>query len=434
MSKQTSRSGRSGYRWVVFALLAAGYFLVYFHRLCPSVVALDLMRDFKAGATLIGWLGSAYFYPYALMQLPAGLLSDSWGPRRTITVFFVLAGAASVFFGLASSVGWAIFDRVLVGIGISMLFVPTMKVLTRWFRVDEFARMTGILMMVGGAGALFATTPLALLSAALGWRGSFIVIGAITVALAVAIWFLVRNTPQEMGLEIEDHPAPKAETEAAKPPAIGLWQGVRMVLGAARFWPLAIWFFFTLGIFFSFGGLWGGPYLMHVHGLSKAQAGNVLSMLAWALIIGSPILSWLSDKVLYSRKKILVGTAVILVGLTAILAFWPQLLPVPMMYVWCFLMSICASTVVVIAFTSSKELFPVEIAGTAVGLVNLFPFLGGAVMQPVLGMVLESQGRTPTGTFSAETYGKAFLIYFFASLVGLAAALLSKETYKRPAS
>jgi sugar phosphate permease len=434
MAQQTTRTRRSGYRWVVFALLAAGYFLVYFHRLCPSVVALDLMRDLKAGAALMGWLGSAYFYPYALMQLPAGLLSDSWGPRRAITVFFLLAGAASVAFGMAPSAGWAIFDRMLVGIGISMLFVPTMKVLTRWFRVDEFARMTGILMAVGGAGALFATTPLALLSAALGWRGSFVVIGIITLILAVAIWFLVRNTPQEMGLEPQEEPSASTDPDAAKPPAIGLWQGVGMVLGAARFWPLAIWFFFTLGIFFSFGGLWGGPYLMHVYGLTKPQAGNILSMMAWAMIIGSPILSWLSDKVLHSRKKILVGTAVILVGLTALLAFWPQVLSVPLMYVWCFAMSVCASTVVVIAFTSSKELFPVEIAGTAVGLVNLFPFLGGAVMQPVLGMVLEAQGRTPQGTFSPETYSKAFLLYFFTSLVALVAALLSKETFKRPAS
>jgi sugar phosphate permease len=291
--------------------------------------------------------------------------------------------------------------------------------------------MTGILMAVGGAGALFATTPLALLSAALGWRGSFITIGAVTLALAAAIWFLVRNSPQEMGLPAVAEPAQTKDPDPRQAPAIGLWQGVGMVLGAARFWPLAIWFFFTLGIFFSFGGLWGGPYLMQVHGLTKPQAGNVLSMLAWALIIGSPFISWLSDKVFHSRKKILVGTSIIMVALTAILAFAPQVLSVPMMYAWCFMMSLTGSAVVVVSFTSSKELFPMEMAGTAVGLVNLFPFLGGAVMQPVLGMVLEAQGRTPQGTFSPETYGKAFLIYFFASLIALVAALLSKETFKR---
>ena len=128
------KPGGGGYRWVVFSLLSLAYLMVYFHRTSPAVVAVDLMRDLETGGALIGFLGSAYFYPYALMQLPAGLLSDSWGPRRTITVFFLLAGAASIFFGLAQSVSWAILARVLVGLGVSMLFVPTMKVMTHWFK------------------------------------------------------------------------------------------------------------------------------------------------------------------------------------------------------------------------------------------------------------------------------------------------------------
>jgi sugar phosphate permease len=421
----------SGYRYLVFILLALGYLFVYFHRLCPAVVAKDLMRDLQAGATLIGWLGSAYFYPYAFMQLPAGLLSDSWGPRRTITVFFIVASAGSVVMGLASTVGWAIFGRVLVGVGIAMLFVPTMKVLTRWFRVDEFATMTGLLMAVGGLGVLSATAPLAYLSEALGWRMSFVIIGAATLLLAAAIWVFVRNTPEEKGLP----PVESAAVAPGQPPArVGLWRGVGLVLSTPRFWPLAVWFFAACGSFFSFGGLWGGPYLMEVHGLSKTQAGGVLSMLAWAMIVGSPTLSWLSDKVLRSRRQLLVGASALLVLLTAVLVFWPGLLGPASLYVWCFLFSVSSSAIVVIPFTSSKELFPVEMAGTAVGLVNLFPFLGGAVYQPLLGWMLEAQGRGPGGEFPPEAYQSAFLLYFISACVALGAALLAKETFPRRAA
>src|SRR5512133_2395736 len=95
------------YRRFIFWILAFGYVLVFFHRLCPAVVATDMMGDLHAGGALIGFLSSAYFYPYALMQLPAGLLSDTWGPRRSITVFFFLAGAASIAFALAESAGMA---------------------------------------------------------------------------------------------------------------------------------------------------------------------------------------------------------------------------------------------------------------------------------------------------------------------------------------
>jgi len=156
-------------RGFIFWILAFGYILVYFHRLCPAVVAVDMMRDLHAGGALLGLLGSAYFYPYALMQLPAGLLSDSWGPRRTITLFFTIAFAGSLLLGFAPSLFWAIVGRTLVGLGVSMLFVPTMKVLAEWFRIREFVTMTAILMAMGGLGSLTAATPLALT----GWAGGF---------------------------------------------------------------------------------------------------------------------------------------------------------------------------------------------------------------------------------------------------------------------
>jgi sugar phosphate permease len=427
MTQTSVETGPSRYRWVVFALLAGGYLLVYFHRLCPAVVALDMMEDLHAEAWLMGLLGSAYFYPYALMQIPSGLLSDSWGPRKTITVFFLLAGVASILFGMVDSVQWAIGARVLVGVGVAMLFVPTMKVLTHWFKISEFAMMTGVLMAVGGLGALSAASPLAWLSGEIGWRSSFMIIGVVTLAMAVGIWFFVRNRPEDMGL-------PPVEAVLAEPgeepKTIGLRQGMWMVARTPRFWALAIWFFFAMGIFFSFGGLWGGPYLMQVYGMSKVHAGGVLSMLAVAMIFGSPLLSFLSDRVFRSRKVVLMGCSAGLVLLTLPLALAPAAMTVSMLYGWMLLMGFFGSSVVVIGFTAVKELFPVRIAGTAVGLVNLFPFLGGAVMQPVIGLALDMQGRGPEG-YSAEAYGSAFFLYLVSAVISLVAAFFIKETMPR---
>ena len=187
------------YRWIIFWTLALAYVLVYFHRMCPAVVAVDMMQDLNAGGGLIGFLGSAYFYPYALMQLPAGLLSDSWGPRKAITLFFCVAFLGSVMLGLAPNAAWAILGRTLTGLGVAMLFVPTMKVLSEWFRPREFAFMTGILLAMGGIGSLIATTPLALISSWIGWRMSFIVVGIITLVLAVLVWSFVRDRPADLG-------------------------------------------------------------------------------------------------------------------------------------------------------------------------------------------------------------------------------------------
>lgn len=412
------------YRWIIFWILAFGYVLVYFHRLCPAVVAVDMMEDLRAGGTLLGLLGSAYFYPYAIMQLPAGLLADSWGPRRTITLFFAIAFAGSLLLGLAPSVFWAVVGRTLVGLGVSMLFVPTMKILAEWFKVGEFAFMTGILMAMGGIGSLTAATPLALLSAQLGWRMSFVAVGLFTLILGILVWAFVRDRPADFGW-----PSPSEPTAAASK-TIGLAEGVRKVLGSITFWPVACWFFFDCAIFFSFGGLWGGPYLMHVYGLDKAQAGHILSMMAVGMIIGSPLLSFVSNNVFKARKPVLVLCSVVTLCVTAALAFYTDRMSAGFLYVLCLGLGIFSSAVVVIGFTAAKELFPVQIAGTATGLVNLFPFAGGAFAQPFLGFLLEQQGKEG-GRFLLAGYEHAFLALFVFGVLALLSSLFVKETMKK---
>jgi len=409
------------YRWLIFWILAFSYILVYFHRLCPAVVAVDMMRDLHSGGALLGLLGSAYFYPYALMQLPAGLLSDSWGPRRTIALFFVIACAGSLLLGLAPSLFWAIVGRTLVGLGVSMLFVPTMKVLAEWFRVREFATMTGILMAMGGLGSLTAASPLALLSTWVGWRFSFVVVGVFTLVLAILVWLLVRDRPADLGW-----PSP-AEPAGAGTLPIGLLEGMKKVIRYPRFWPIAIWFFFDCAIFFSFGGLWGGPYLMQVYGLTKAQAGQILSMLAVGMIVGSPLVSVLSNRIFMGRKPVLVLSSLIVLCLTALLSFHTKGLPIPVLYLICLGLGIFASAIVVVGFTTTKELFPVQIAGTSTGLVNLFPFAGGALFQPFLGYLLERNGRVE-GAFTLAGYQQAFFALFLCGVAAFLACLFLEET------
>ena len=412
------------YRWIIFWILACGYVLVYFHRLCPAVVAVDMMRDLKTGGALTGFLGAAYFYPYAVMQLPAGLLSDSWGPRNTITLFFAVAFIGSVLLGIAPSVFLAILGRALVGLGVAMLFVPTMKVLAEWFCLREFAFMTGMLMALGGVGSLFAATPLALLSSWIGWRLSFIVVGVFTLVLAVLVWVFVRDRPDDFGWPPPEEPKQSAAA------AMGLMESVRRVLTCRAFWPIAIWFFFDCGIFFSFGGLWGGPYLMQVYGLSKAQAAQILSMLAVGMIIGSPLLSYLSTNIFRARKPVLVLSSIMLLGLTAVLAFFTAGIPLVVLYALCLGLGIFSAAIVVIGFTTNKELFPVQMAGTATGIVNLFPFAGGAVFQPLLGYILQ-QNSTAEGTFSPAAYQQAFVILFIAGVIAFFASLFLKESMVR---
>ncbi len=415
------------YRWLIFWILAFGYILVYFHRLCPAVVAEDMRRDLAAGGGLLGLLGSAYFYPYALMQLPAGLLSDSWGPRKTITLFFCVAFAGSVMLGMAPKVYVAIIGRTLVGVGVAMLFVPTLKVLAEWFRVKEFAMMTGILMAMGGIGSYTAATPLAYISTWIGWRQSFVMVGAFTLLLAVLVWIFVRDRPAVMGW-----PSPAVDATDKPVETLRLARGIKRVLSEPRFWPLACWFFFTCAIFFSFIGLWGGPYLMQVYGLTKPHAGHILSLAAVGMILGSPLLSWLSNQVFRARKPVLVIGSVFMVAVTGVLYLFTSRIPLPFYYLICLIVGIFSGAMVTIGFTTNKELFPVSIAGTATGLVNFFPFAGGAVFQVVLGIVLEQQGLNAQGGFQLAGFRYGLLVLFLCGVVALLASFFLKETLAEP--
>jgi sugar phosphate permease len=201
-------------------------------------------------------------------------------------------------------------------------------------------------------------------------------------------------------------------------------------LSNPHFWPVAIWFFFDCAVFFSFGGLWGGPYLIQVYDMDKAGAGRILSMLAVGMIVGSPFQSFLSNQVFRARKPVMILSSCLVLLMTAALAFRTDTIPVWGHYLLCFGLGVFASAVVVIGFTTNKELFPVQIAGTATGLVNLFPFAGGAVFQPVLGWVLERQGRVAE-SFTLAGYRQAMLVLFLCAAVALAASLFLKETMTR---
>ena len=418
------------YRLFVFSVLALAYFFVYFHRLSLSVVADSLINEFNTTASTLGVLGSIYFYCYAIMQLPAGLLSDSVGPRRTVTCFLILAAAGSLIFGLAPNIATALVGRILVGFGVAMVFIPTMKILSQWYAPHEFASMAGILNAVGGAGVMAATWLLALMTEIFGWRLSFELIGGCTFLLVGLVWSIVRDRPQDKGWPAIADLSGKTGHIPSPVKTIPLLAGVRQVLGSRYFWPLAVWYFFDCGIFFGFGGLWGGPYLMHVHGLSREETGAVLSMIAWGMIIGSPLLGILSDRFLKSRKKPFVGCATVLVIEMGLLYLFPKGLPHFILYGVFFVFSICASAIVAIGFTATKELFPVEIAGTSVGTVNLFPFLGGAIYMPMLGKILDLYPRTPSGAYALEGYTTMLLVLLISSVIALGCTLIMKETYK----
>lgn len=413
------------YRWWIFLVLAIQYLIVYFHRVSPAVVASELTSAFSISGASLGILASAYFYPYAIMQVPVGILSDSWGAKKTIILFSLIASFGAICFGFSPDFTMAIVSRGLVGFGLSATFIAVMCILVKWFRPAELARISGLLMAIGGAGWFLATTPLALLSQSFGWRASIVAVGVVSVLVTFVIWLMVEDAPDEKNCCDTTGNADRVVT--TKKNTI---KDLKIILRNKSFWAIAVWFLMRGGALFGFFGLWAGPYLIDVHKLSGSAAGNILSMVAFAIISISPIMGHISDKTLKSRKKVLVGTSALNVLCWLIMLIFFENLPASVLYALFFFMGITISSVGTLAIVTAKELFPHEMAGTSMGATNLFPFIGAIIFQPLMGYILDKGGKIG-GMYTPSSYKLLLWVLFITSIIALVSIMQCRETFKK---
>ena len=402
-------------RRIAFALGTAAFLLAFFHRLAPGAIAADLRATFGASATALGFIAAFYFYPYAAMQLPCGVLADSIGPRRLFTAGCVGAGVGSVLFALAPNVVWLLVGRALVGFGVAVAFVSVLKLIASWYREREFATWVGVLMLIGNVGGVLATVPLAWMTQHVSWRQVFLAAGIASLVLAVCIWLWVRDDPYDAGL---------AERELAPPAHAGWWDGVVRVAKNRDTWPGFFMHLGMIGSYLTFAGLWAVPYLTDGRGLARPIATLHVTMMILGLALGSAAVGTLSDRM--GRRLPLVH-ALALLYLAAWLPWvlgWQ--LSLPLSLIASALMGIGISGAS-LAWALAKELNPPALAGTATSVVNTAGFLGTAIFQPMVGWVLDRAGAR----VGLDDYRVAATVLAAIALSGVVAAFLVRETHCR---
>jgi sugar phosphate permease len=422
------RDRRTRQGLLIFLLLCLAYLFVPFHRVSPAIMAVDIMADMHLGAPAMGVLASTFFFIFGAMQLPSGLLADSFGPRRTLPLFFGLAGLGAILFGLSGSVAGLLAGRALMGFGLSVVFICGIKLISRWFPPEAFARMSGIYLGMGGVGLILGSGPMAVLCSLVGWRTALILCGGVGLAVAVALWLWVRDTPEQAGLAAP-YPGHEPAPEGLRPAA--LWASVRRICASRDFWFIAVWFFCQFSLHMSFGGLWGGPFLMDVHHMTKSEAGAVLLMMGIGMLAGGPLAGWLSDSVFRARKPVMLLNALGMVGLFVLLAMAGDTLPGWSMHVWFFCLAAFGMGSLSVGFAAVRDLFGVEATGTGGGLLNTLPSFGVSLFQPITGWILETHGRAPDGGFTFQGYSMSCVLYIGVALIGVFGALLAREPMAR---
>ncbi len=419
------------YRWVVFVTLAIAYFFVYFHRTTGGAISGEMQDWFNITKSEVGMLASAYLWAYTLMQIPSGVLTDKMGPRKAATIFILLLAAGSVLCAVSSMESIKSYPlmwvgKFIIGIGAAVIYIPIMKVLAVWFRKNEFASMSGILLLVGNVGGIAAATPMVMLIQGLGFADTYFILTGITVVIGILTWFLVRNHPNEMGLPgIEEIVAdetgePIKESTSAK---MGTKEALKLTFTSGmKFWPLAIWFFFMYGTIMLWQASQAGSFYSEVGGLDSSTYAMFITMVGIGMVVGCPLAGRLSDKVLHSRKKVIIAGTVAYTIVWAVIWLTGDntdfVSNTTFQYIINFLFGFFGGFFVV-SYAQIKELYPIAMAGTSTAALNLFPFAGGAILALISGPIVE-----------ASSFKTLWMAAFIMMVIACVCAFMSVEKQK----
>jgi MFS family permease len=406
--------------WLMWGVPTFLFLFAFFHRAAPGVFAKELMQAFGATGAIIGLLSATYFYAYAGLMIPAGVLLDRLGVRWVVAAGGVTMGLGTIFMAVASGSALLFGGRFLVGAGASVMFVGALRIAATWFPASYFATLSAATAAIGILGGLVATAPMAWLAASLGWRGALGTVGIVTLAGALGCLVLVRDRPSD------DH-------EADSGPTFGWDQtlaGLGRVLGNPHTWPPFLAFFFlysaTNNLLF-----WVVPCLRDVYRLGMTDAALYATATSLALLLAGPLTGFVSDRVL--RRRRLPYTVLTAAQFVLWLVFVLTLgrLPLGGLYALLFGMGLVGGAFV-LTWPLGREVNHPALAGIAVATVNLGGFAGAALTQGPLGALLDARwaGETLGGArvYPVEAYRASFTASAALILCACLVSLCFRET------
>ena len=387
-------------RWRLFFTLALMYILVYFYRVSLAVVSTDVSRDLALTPEQLGNLAGILFYVYAVAQIPLGPLIDRVGPRLVISACGLLTTLGGLLFSQAGSLATAMAGRVLIGIGTAAVLMATFTIFSHWYTKQEFGKASGLMVAAGNLGNLAGTAPLAFAVGVMGWRSSFLVIAVLQAVVTVLIF-----------VKVQDRPAHRLESVSPehqeKPGMLAAWGTIAQ---DRSFWLLAAIAFCWYGNYLAVQGLWGGPFLMHLIGLTREGAGKMLMWTSVGFIIGSMLTDRIARTVFHSYSRTLLVGQLCLAALMSGFLGWLTLLPLWTLPIYFLGIGLTVSTGVMI-YPIIRASVPVTMVGTGLTSLNFFVLMGAAVAQQGMGVVIaHCGGYTPEGFQAAFSLPVAGLL------------------------
>ncbi|MEU2386296.1 MFS transporter [Streptomyces sp. NPDC012461] len=374
----------------VWGIGVSVYFVAVIFRTSLGVAGLDAADRFDVNASALSTFSILQLMVYAGMQIPVGLLVDRLGTKKVLGMGAVLFTVGQLGFALSPTYGMALAARVLLGCGDAMTFISVLRLGTRWFparRSPFVAQMAGL---VGMAGNLVSTLVLSRLLHDLGWTAAF---GGSALAGAVVFVLVV--------LFLKDHP----EGHAPEPVRQQGVAYVRRQIAASWREPgtrLGLWVHFTTQFpAMVFLLLWGMPFLVEAQGLSRATAGELLTLVVLSNMAVGLVYGQVVARHHGARLPLALGT----VGVTALvwaatLAHPAATAPMWLLVVLCTVLGACGPASM-IGFDFARPANPPERQGTASGITNMGGFIASMTTLFAVGVLLDATGDDYTVAFSS---------------------------------
>lgn len=403
--------------WVVWGLSCVFYFYECLLQVSPSVMSNELMRDFSVTSHTLGILSGIYFYSYAAMQLPGGVLMDYFGPQRLLTLATLICALSTIAFGYTDSFYTACVARLMIGFGSAFAAVGTMKLAANWFSAQRFALLTGMMVTIGMLGAIGGEAPLALLIDHYSWRQSMLIMGVVGLFLAVLILLVVKDAPDTSNM-------PKTNVDEEP-----LWPSFLTLIKNKQLWCVAVYGGLMYLSTPVFCGLWGVPFLMYKMHLAKATAANYISLVFVGWAIASPLWGIFSNRIGKRKPPLYIAS---FGALASCLAFiYAPVESSILMQIFLFLFGIFSAGFLP-AFAVAKELCDKRYVATGLSFMNMMNMLGIALAQPLIGLILDRmwQGEIidKVRVYPLEAYHWALALLPIAIFISLLILPRIKET------
>jgi predicted MFS family arabinose efflux permease len=354
-----------------FLPFAAGYLLSYIFRTVNAVVGPRLATELQIDIPALGVLTSAYFIGFVLLQIPAGVMLDRYGPRRVQMGLLLLAALGASIFALSSSLVMLGIGRTLIGAGVAACLMAGFKANTLFWPASRLGTANGVLLSFAGIGGAIGTLPVTWLADTVGWRGVFWVLAAAAVCVSAIVWRAVPDRRPHTAQSLAD--------------ALG---GVREVLTSRAFWRVVPLSAATQAAFQAYHTLWTAPWLVDVAGFAQSAIPGAMLAILLGIIPGY-LLSGLVTDLLSARgvprARVFSLYAGAFIAIQAVLVVAP-LSGLPAIATW--IAYVVLGTGSMIAYVILTPLFAPDLAGRVNTAVNLVVFIAAFAMQASIGYAL----------------------------------------------